>query len=152
MTEASPRRNTLREDQVLAILDRARAARDGAYCPYSGFAVGAAVLTADGLIFTGCNVENAAYSETICAERVAIWKAVSEGRREIIGLAVVAAGQEPPRPCGACLQVIAELAPGVTICMGTLAGSRSLAGLAELLPQPFRLPPADNHPTGGRRP
>jgi len=152
MTEASPRGNTLREDQVLAILDRARAARDAAYCPYSGFAVGAAVLTADGLIFTGCNIENAAYSETICAERVALWKAVSEGHREIIGLALVAAGQESPRPCGACLQVIAELAPRVTICMGNLAGSRSLADLAELLPQPFRLSPAENHPTGGRQP
>jgi cytidine deaminase len=152
MTETSPQGNALREDQVLAILDQARVARCGAYCPYSGFAVGAAVLTADGSVFTGCNIENSAYSETICAERVAIWKAVSEGQREIIGLAVVAAGREPPRPCGACLQVIAELAPGMTICLGTLDGKRSVVGLGEFLPRPFRLRPPADHPAGGGRP
>ena len=96
-----------------ALMQLAEKARESAYCPYSGFAVGAALLTADGSIYTGCNVENASYSLGCCAERTAIFKAVSEGKREFTAIAICGApvGQVPATPCipcGACLQVMAE--------------------------------------------
>ena len=100
-----------------ALIDHAIAARQAAYAPYSRYAVGAAVLTAGGRTFTGCNVENASYPAGICAERTAIFKAVSEGERRIVALALAAAPQEEqppfsgyPAPCGICLQVLSEFA------------------------------------------
>ncbi len=95
------------------LMETAKAARQQAYCPYSGFAVGAALLTADGSIYTGCNVENASYSLGCCAERTAIFKAVSDGKREFSAIAICGApAGDPPGapciPCGACLQVMAE--------------------------------------------
>lgn len=120
------------------LVEAARQARLLAYCPYSEFAVGAAVQTDDGAgLYTGCNVENAAYSATVCAERVAVYKAVSDGARGIRALAVVAAGVKAPRPCGGCLQVLAELAPGCTIYLGTPDGVFETLNLTDLLPQPF---------------
>lgn len=96
-----------------ALMEAAGEARKHAYCPYSGFAVGAALLTADGSIYTGCNVENASYSLGCCAERTAIFKAVSDGKREFAAIAICGApmGEAPEAPCipcGACLQVMAE--------------------------------------------
>ena len=82
--------------------------REQAYAPYSGFAVGAAVIAADGRVFTGCNVENVSYGLTNCAERVAIGAAIAAGAREFLALAVVADTQQPISPCGACRQVMAE--------------------------------------------
>ncbi len=90
------------------LLTEARRARDSAYAPYSNFMVGAAVLAGSGRIYIGCNVENASYSETVCAERVAIYQAIAAGEKELELLAVVAAGDHPVSPCGACRQVMAE--------------------------------------------
>jgi len=121
------------------LLAAARAARRQAYAPYSKFRVGAALLTADGKIVTGCNVENASYGLTICAERVAITKAISEGHRKFQALAI-AAPSASPTPCGACRQVLAEFGDLVVVC----ADSRRRATaqfyrLEELLPAGFRL-------------
>ena len=96
------------------LLEYAENARLHSYCPYSGFAVGAPLLTADGRVFTGCNVENAAFSPTLCAERVAIAKAVSEGETRFAALAIVGGSKEKPGgfcpPCGVCRQLIREFA------------------------------------------
>ena len=89
------------------LLNLARSARENAYAPYSNFKVGAALLCADGTVYTGCNVENAAYSPTICAERVAFGKAISEGKRDFAAIAVVG-NTAPCTPCGVCRQVMAE--------------------------------------------
>lgn len=93
------------------LIQQARATAQQAYCPYSHYPVGAAVLTSDGAVYTGCNVENASYGLTVCAERIALFKAVSQGRRDIVALAVVGGTpRQPSTPCGACLQVLAEFA------------------------------------------
>ena len=122
----------------------AEQAREHAYAPYSHFAVGAALLTCDGRVFTGCNIENAAYSPTNCAERTAFFKAVSEGVRAFAAIAITGgpAGQ-PPRedctPCGVCRQVMAEFCDGDFVVL--LGNSEQLrqSTLAELLPQSFSL-------------
>ena len=93
------------------LLDQARRARETAYAPYSNFKVGAAVLTAAGEIFSGCNIENASLGATICAERVAILTAVAAGHRDLTALAVVADTPDPVAPCGLCRQVLAEFSP-----------------------------------------
>ena len=89
-----------------ALVEAARAARLHAHAPFSRFQVGAALLTKEGRVFTGCNVENATYGLTVCAERVAVWKAVSEGYRAFTRVAVVADTAEPTPPCGACWQTL----------------------------------------------
>ena len=120
-----------------ALLEAAIAARLQAYAPYSGFFVGAAVL-AGGRVFSGCNVENAAYGLTNCAERTAILKAVSEGVRKIEAMAVVADSPGPVSPCGACRQVIAEFAKGdVPVYTANLSGMRRTWTVEELLPGAF---------------
>lgn len=96
----------LTTQQLRSLFDAALNARRNAYAPFSRFAVGAALLDATGMIHVGCNVENASYGLTICAERVAVASAVASGRRDYLGLAVAAA--EGPTPCGACRQVLAE--------------------------------------------
>ncbi len=120
-----------------ALIALAADARRRAYCPYSGYAVGAAVATGSGRVFSGCNIENAAYSDTVCAERVALFKAVSEGCSDILAVAVVAAGPAPPRPCGSCLQVMAEIAPDAEVLLGTPDGVFEQTDLRTLLPKPF---------------
>lgn len=120
-----------------ALVQEAIAARERAYCPYSGFAVGAAVLTASGRIFPGCNIENAAYSATVCAERTALLSAYATGEREIVALAVVADTPGPVSPCGACRQVIHELAPGCAVVLANLTGAAYLTTPPELLPGSF---------------
>lgn len=126
------------------LLTAATAARNKAFAPYSNFKVGAAVESLDGLITTGCNVESASYGLTVCAERVALFKAMSEGVRKFSRLAVVTDAPTLTAPCGACRQVIWELAGDIEIVMRTLRGEMATARMSELLPYPFeagQLPP-----------
>jgi cytidine deaminase len=115
------------------------AAREKAFAPYSGFLVGAAVETLDGAVYTGCNVENASYGLTVCAERVAIWKAISEGVKpgEFRAIAVAADSPRPTPPCGACRQILAEFAPQATVTLINLRGVTREFTVAELLPESF---------------
>jgi cytidine deaminase len=113
----------------------AAGARADAYVPYSGFGVGAAVRTVDGRIYTGANIENAAYGLTVCAERVAIWKAVSEGHRRLAALALVT--ETGSSPCGSCRQVMAEFARELPVLIADTDGHAWLTSLAELLPLAF---------------
>jgi cytidine deaminase len=112
-------------------------ARRRAYAPYSRFAVGAALVSKGGRVFTGCNVENASYGLTMCAERVALFRAVAEGVREFEAIAV-ACGDSPCSPCGACRQALYEFAPNLRVIMADGAGKTwEAARLAELLPAAF---------------
>ena len=125
--------------------ERAIAARARAYAPYSGYRVGAALETEDGRVFEGCNVENASYSVTCCAERVALYSAVAAGARSFRRLVVVAGGPTggpTPHPCGACRQALSELAPDdLPITVVADGGGRQRFTLGELLPKPFRMEP-----------
>jgi cytidine deaminase len=116
---------------------QAAAARERAYCPYSGFPVGAAALTASGRVFPGCNVENAAYAATICAERAALLGAYAAGEREIVALAVIADTAGPASPCGTCRQVIHELVPHCTVVLANTRGDTHVTTPQELLPGGF---------------
>lgn len=109
-------------------------ARRHAYVPYSRFPVGAAVLAADGRVFTGCNVENASYGLSCCAERVAVFRAVSEGVREIAAIAVAADTPGPVSPCGACRQVLAEFGPDARVILANCAGAVRATTVRDLLP------------------
>ncbi len=123
------------KDQTL--LKVARAARTRAYAPYSGFLVGAALLTEDNRIVTGGNIENASYGLTVCAERVAIWNAVHAGHRKFSKIAVATDSAPPASPCGACRQVLWELAGNIEVIMGNLSGEQFKMPLLELLAKPF---------------
>ena len=119
------------------LIEEAVKARGNAYAPYSNFQGGAALLAADGRIFTGCNVENASYGLTICAERVALFKAVSEGAREFKAIAI-ACGAGPCAPCGACRQVLSEFAPDLLVIMTDAQGKEPRREkLSTLLPLAF---------------
>ena len=118
------------------LITAARAARELAYAPYSKFAVGAAVLCSNGQIYSGCNIENASYGLTNCAERTAIFKAVSEGQRTFAAIAIIADTKKPCAPCGACRQVIAEFSIPV-ILLANIAGEELHLTLAEILPYAF---------------
>lgn len=120
-----------------ALVAAARRARRRAIAPYSRFKVGAALETADGTIVTGCNVENATYGLTVCAERVALLKALSEGHRRFRRLAVVAATDAPTPPCGPCRQLLWEYAGDIEIVLANLRRETGRFSLAELLPLPF---------------
>ncbi|HEY8530317.1 MAG TPA: cytidine deaminase [Paenibacillaceae bacterium] len=123
-----------------ALLEAAREARKRAYAPYSRFPVGAALLAGDGTVYAGCNIENASYGLCNCAERTALFKAVSEGVREFRALAVVADTEGPVSPCGACRQVMFELCPeDMPVLLANLAGERLETTVGELLPHGFRL-------------
>ena len=111
--------------------------RERAYAPYSNFKVGAAVRTKDGKIYTGCNVESASYGLTVCAERVAIWKAVSEGEKEFDQVAVVADTDELTPPCGVCRQIIWEFGGDIPITFANLKGDTETVKMSELLPRAF---------------
>jgi len=109
-----------------------------AYVPYSGFPVGAALLCADGTVYTGCNVENAAYGSTICAERTALVKAVSDGRRDgFVRLAIAGNSSDYCWPCGACRQMLYEFAPSLELLVARRGGDFVSLTLAELLPHGF---------------
>ncbi len=119
------------------LLESARAARLNAFAPYSNFKVGAALLSTDGLIHTGCNVENATYGLTVCAERVALFKAISEGVRSFVAIAIVADTTAPTPPCGACRQLLWEFAGDVEVILGNLSSETGRHRLRDLLPLPF---------------
>ncbi|MBT2569089.1 cytidine deaminase [Planococcus sp. ISL-110] len=120
------------------LMEQAIAARSNAYVPYSKFPVGAALLTADGKVYTGCNIENAGYSMTNCAERTAVFKAVSEGDKTFKALAVSADTPGPVSPCGACRQVLAEFcAPDMPVYLTNLKGDVQETTISELLPGAF---------------
>lgn len=124
-------------DIVIALIAHAEEVKLNSYSPYSGFKVGAAVLSADGRIFTGTNVENASYGLTICAERVAIGCMVAAGSEEITAIAIAADRPYTP-PCGACRQVIYELGPEASVIL-TGDGAPHILSIAELLPDGFAL-------------
>jgi cytidine deaminase len=117
------------------LIRQATTARQRAYAPYSHYQVGAAVLAADGDVVVGCNVENAAYPATICAERVALTGAIARGKRELVALAVVTANGGSP--CGICRQVMAELGPKMTVYIGDEHGNYRVTDVASLLPDAF---------------
>ncbi len=122
----------------MTLLDDARAVRENAYAPYSNFAVGAALRTTDGHVFTGINVENVAYPEGTCAEAGAIAAMCASGARDIAAIAVIADAPAPVPPCGGCRQKIAEFAgPDVVVTMGTMDGTVLEMTVAELLPGRF---------------
>ena len=127
------------------LVDAAVAVRANAYAPYSEYAVGAAVLTRAGAVYTGCNVENATYGATLCAERSAIAAMVAAGDRDPIACAVVTAGPEPGAPCGICRQVLAEFARDMKLVLVAHARGKvtkkKTERLAKLLPRAFRLRP-----------
>ncbi len=119
------------------LLRIAKEASLNAYVPYSGFPVGAALECADGTVYTGCNVENAAYGDTICAERTAVVKAVSEGRRSFVRIAVYGEGKGYCMPCGSCRQVLAEFSPKMEVLCAKAGGSYVSYPLARLMPYTF---------------
>ena len=121
-----------------ALVDLAFSMLERSYVPYSRFPVGAALLCADGRVFTGCNIENAAYGPTICAERTALVKAVSEGRRDdFVRLAVAGRGEDYCWPCGSCRQMLYEFAPELEVLVAKKDHSFVKYRLRELLPQGF---------------
>jgi cytidine deaminase len=122
------------------LLRRANDARENAYCPYSKFPVGAALLCEDGTVYTGVNVENAVNGLSLCAERVALFKAISEGQHRFVKLAVTCASDHC-RPCGACRQVLHEHAPEMEILMGNVEGVFVRTTVRELLPDAFSFQP-----------
>ncbi len=130
-------------DPAKKLLNAALEARKQAYAPYSKFSVGAAVLTATGEMFTGCNVENASYGATMCAERVAIFKAISAGHKSIQALVVVAEQPEPIAPCGICRQVLAEFGQDAVVYMANTKGQIKTDSMRGLLPIAFVLPGSD---------
>ena len=120
-----------------ALVEAAREARTRALAPYSKFKVGAALLTADGQIITGCNVENASYGLTVCAERVALLKALSDGHRDFTAIAVVADTESTTPPCGPCRQLLWEYCGDIPVVMANLTAPKATLQLAALLPLPF---------------
>ena len=115
----------------------ARDAREAAHAPFSGFKVGAALRTRAGEIVTGCNVENASYGLTMCAERVAVFKAVSEGMRRFDAIAVVVDSPRPAAPCGPCRQILWEFCGDIWVHVANTRGQSRTMRLSELLPLPF---------------
>jgi cytidine deaminase len=124
-------------EEIESLIETAKRAREQAVAPFSNFRVGAAVKTADGKIYTGCNVESASYGLTVCAERVAIWKALSEGERQFTDMAVVADTETLTPPCGTCRQIIWEFARGARIVFANLEGTSEEFHIADLLPRAF---------------
>ena len=119
------------------LIEKAAAARENAVTPYSGFKVGAALETADGRVYTGCNIENASYGLSICAERVALWKALSEGARAFRQIAVVSDAPVLTSPCGACRQLLWEYCGDISVHLHSLKGLDEHHKLALLFPYPF---------------
>lgn len=119
------------------LLEEAAEARKRAYAPYSRYAVGAALLASSNVVYSGCNVENRSYGLTVCAERVALFKAIAAGERRFKALAVVTEGPDLAMPCGACRQTLAEFGLDLVIVAATAQGLRTTRPLRELLPLPF---------------
>ena len=125
------------ENNEKELIEAAQNVRERAYAPYSNFKVGAAVRTKSGKIYTGCNVESASYGLTVCAERVAIWKAVSEGEKEFTEIAVVADTHELTPPCGVCRQIIWEFCGDIPVIFANLKGNTETMKMSDLLPRAF---------------
>jgi cytidine deaminase len=119
------------------LVEAAIRARENAHAPFSGFKVGAAVETGDGLIYSGCNVENATYSLTLCAERVAIFKAISEGTRQFKRMVVAADTETLTPPCGSCRQILWEFCGDIDLVLVNLQGKSESFRLKDLFPRPF---------------
>ena len=119
------------------LIASAKAASLQARAEYSGFKVGAAILSADGEVFTGCNIESSSYGLTVCAERVAIWKALSEGVDEFVKIAVVTGSEKPVAPCGACRQVLWDYAADIEVIMAGTSDEIKRVKLTDLIPLPF---------------
>jgi cytidine deaminase len=127
----------LSETNLEQLIGSAKKVREKAYAPFSNFLVGAAVRTKDGKIYTGCNVESASYGLTVCAERIAIWKAVSEGEREFEHVAVVTDTEELTPPCGTCRQIIWEFCGNIPVTFSNLKGKVETVMMKEILPRAF---------------
>ena len=125
------------EQDTQSLIETAAAARTQSLAPFSHFLVGAALRTKDGKVFTGCNVESASYGLTVCAERVAIWKALSEGERDFTNLVIVADTEQLTPPCGTCRQIIWEFAKQATIVLANLRGQKEEVSIKDLLPRAF---------------
>ena len=119
------------------LVDAARAVRERAHAPYSGFKVGAALEAEDGSMFVGCNVENATYGLTVCAERSAIFRAIADGRRAFTRIAIVADTGEPTPPCGACRQLLWEFCGDIEVILANLDRTTARYRMSDLLPKPF---------------
>ena len=122
------------------LIDTARKAMENAYAPYSKIKVGAALLTSSGKIHTGCNIENASYGLTVCAERVAVGCAVSQGEKDFIAIAIVNSTDKIIVPCGACLQVLSEFSKNLQIILVSAKNEIIRTDLKNLFPEPFNLP------------
>jgi cytidine deaminase len=127
----------LSESDNQSLIEAATAARLRSVAPFSSFLVGAALQTKAGKVFTGCNVESASYGLTVCAERVAIWKALSEGERDFTDLVIVADTEALTPPCGTCRQIIWEFAKQATIVLANLRGQKEEVSIKDLLPRAF---------------
>jgi cytidine deaminase len=127
----------LSEEGLQQLVETAKGARLRSIAPFSNFLVGAAVKTAEGKVYTGGNVESASYGLTVCAERVAIWKALTEGERQFTELAIVADTDPLTPPCGTCRQIISEFAKNATIILGNLHGETQIVSIRDLLPRAF---------------
>lgn len=127
----------MNQENFQPLIEAAQQARMHSVAPFSEFLVGAAVKTAAGKIYTGCNIESASYGLTVCAERVAIWKALSEGEKQLTELAVVADTDTLTPPCGTCRQIIWEFAREATIIFANLNGKSEVFHIADLLPRAF---------------
>ena len=125
------------EQDNQSLIETASAARLRSVAPFSDFLVGAALRTKDGKVFTGCNVESASYGLTVCAERVAIWKALSEGERDFTDLVIVADTEQLTPPCGTCRQIIWEFCKHAKIVLANLRGEKQEVSIADLLPKAF---------------
>ena len=125
------------QESLRALIEVATRARTQSVAPFSNFLVGAAVRTENGKVYTGCNVESASYGLTVCAERVAIWKALSEGERQFTELAVVADTESLTPPCGTCRQIIWEFCKHSTIVLANLKGESEIVSIKDLLPRAF---------------
>lgn len=119
------------------LIELANEARERAFAPYSKFKVGAAIETDEGEFFIGCNIESASYGLTVCAERVAIWKAVSEGKMNFKSIAVVVDTEELTPPCGVCRQIIWEFCHDIPVILANLKGKSEVIQMRELLPRAF---------------
>lgn len=121
------------------LLNLAKGASESAYAPYSRFKVGAALECEDGRVFTGCNVENSALGSTMCAERVAIYKAISEGEKRFTRIAIYGESEDYCMPCGSCRQVLTEFARDMEVLCARASGGYVSYRLSQLMPHPFRL-------------
>ena len=127
------------EEATTILRDAAFAAMENAYAPYSNFRVGAAVRATDGTIISGCNVENAAYGEALCAERVAVAAAVAQGIKSFDEIAIASESEEPSPPCGSCRQTMSEFAPDLRVTSYARNGKQVTWRLSDLLPEAFAL-------------